>query len=38
MTISLRVNGSLRSVPAEADAPLLYELRDDPALNGCRHL
>jgi nicotinate dehydrogenase subunit A len=39
MTISLNVNGSRRSVPAEADAPLLYVLRNDLALNwpkfGC---
>ena len=34
MTITLKVNGSRRSVPAEADAPLLYVLRNDLALNG----
>jgi nicotinate dehydrogenase subunit A len=34
MTISLKVNGAQRSVPAEADTPLLYVLRNDLALNG----
>ena len=34
MTISLKVNGSQRTVPAEADTPLLYVLRNDLALNG----
>ena len=34
MTISLKVNGSQRSVPAEADTPLLYVLRNDLSLNG----
>jgi nicotinate dehydrogenase subunit A len=36
MTISLKVNGSQRSVPAEADTPLLYILRNDLALNGAK--
>jgi nicotinate dehydrogenase subunit A len=36
MTISLKVNGSQRSVPAEADTPLLYVLRNDLALNGAK--
>ena len=36
MTISLKVNGAQRSVPAEADTPLLYVLRNDLALNGAK--
>jgi nicotinate dehydrogenase subunit A len=36
MTISRKVNGSQRSVPAEADTPLLYVLRNDLALNGAK--
>jgi nicotinate dehydrogenase subunit A len=36
MTISLKVNGSQRAVPAEADTPLLYVLRNDLALNGAK--
>src|SRR5438132_6234996 len=36
MTISLKLNGSRRSVPAEADTPLLYVLRNDLALNGAK--
>ena len=36
MTISLKVNGSQRSVPAEVDTPLLYVLRNDLALNGAK--
>ena len=36
MAISLKVNGSRRSVPAEADTPLLYVLRNDLALNGAK--
>src|SRR6516164_1145215 len=36
MTISLKVNGARRSVPAEADTPLLYVLRNDLALNGAK--
>jgi len=36
MTISLKVNGSRRSVPAEADTPLLYVLRNDLGLNGAK--
>jgi nicotinate dehydrogenase subunit A len=36
MTISVKVNGSRRSVPAEADTPLLYVLRNDLGLNGAK--
>ena len=36
MTISLKVNGSQRSVPADPDTPLLYVLRNDLALNGAK--
>jgi nicotinate dehydrogenase subunit A len=36
MTISIKVNGSRRSVPAEADTPLLYVLRNDLGLNGAK--
>jgi nicotinate dehydrogenase subunit A len=36
MTISIKVNGTQRSVPAEADTPLLYVLRNDLALNGAK--
>src|SRR5437588_12152615 len=36
MTISLKVNGATVSVPAEADTPLLYVLRNDLALNGAK--
>ena len=36
MTISLKVNGAMRSVPAEPDTPLLYVLRNDLALNGAK--
>jgi nicotinate dehydrogenase subunit A len=36
MATSLKVNGSQRSVPAEADTPLLYVLRNDLALNGAK--
>jgi nicotinate dehydrogenase subunit A len=36
MTISLKINGSQRAVPAEADTPLLYVLRNDLALNGAK--
>jgi nicotinate dehydrogenase subunit A len=36
MTISLKVNGAQRSVPAAADTPLLYVLRNDLALNGAK--
>jgi nicotinate dehydrogenase subunit A len=34
--ISLMVNGSRRSVPAEPETPLLYVLRNDLALNGAK--
>jgi nicotinate dehydrogenase subunit A len=36
MAISLKVNGSRQTVPAEADTPLLYVLRNDLALNGAK--
>jgi nicotinate dehydrogenase subunit A len=36
MTITLKVNGSSRPVPAEPDTPLLYVLRNDLALNGAK--
>jgi nicotinate dehydrogenase subunit A len=36
MTISIKVNGSRRSIPAEADTPLLYVLRNDLGLNGAK--
>ena len=36
MAISLKVNGAQRSVPAAADTPLLYGLRNDLALNGAK--
>jgi nicotinate dehydrogenase subunit A len=36
MTISLKVNGTTRTVPAESDTPLLYVLRNDLALNGAK--
>ncbi|MCC6778846.1 MAG: (2Fe-2S)-binding protein [Hyphomicrobiales bacterium] len=37
MTITLKVNGVTRSVPAEPDTPLLYVLRNDLALNGAKY-
>jgi len=36
MTVSLKVNGTIRSVPAEPDTPLLYVLRNDLELNGAK--
>jgi len=36
MTIQLKVNGAMRSVPAEPDTPLLYVLRNDLGLNGAK--
>ena len=36
MTIRLKVNGAIRSVPADPDAPLLYVLRNDLELNGAK--
>ena len=36
MAISLKVNGSTRSVDAEPDTPLLYVLRNDLDLNGAK--
>jgi len=36
MAIDLKVNGTVRSVPAEPDTPLLYVLRNDLELNGAK--
>jgi isoquinoline 1-oxidoreductase subunit alpha len=36
MTISLRVNGSLKQVRAEPDTPLLWVLRDELGLTGTK--
>ena len=36
MAISLKVNGTTRSVEAEPDTPLLYVLRNDFKLNGAK--
>src|SRR5256714_7217757 len=36
MAINLKVNGASRTVPAEADTPLLYVLRNDLELNGAK--
>jgi nicotinate dehydrogenase subunit A len=36
MAVTLKVNGSSRSVPAEPDTPLLYVLRNDLELNGAK--
>ena len=36
MAVSLKVNGAMRSVPAEPDTPLLYVLRNDFELNGAK--
>ena len=36
MAVSLKVNGTIRSVPAEPDTPLLYVLRNDLQLNGAK--
>lgn len=36
MTVTLKVNGASRTVPAEPDTPLLYILRNDFALNGAK--
>jgi nicotinate dehydrogenase subunit A len=36
MAINVEVNGTTRSVNAEADAPLLYVLRNDLELNGAK--
>ncbi len=36
MTVTLKVNGASRSVPAEPDTPLLYVLRNDLNLNGAK--
>ena len=37
MAIKLKVNGVSRSVTAEPDTPLLYELRNDLELNGAKY-
>jgi nicotinate dehydrogenase subunit A len=36
MTVTIKVNGASRAVPAEPDTPLLYVLRNDIALNGAK--
>ena len=36
MAVSLKVNGAVRTVPAEPDTPLLYVLRNDLGLNGAK--
>ena len=36
MAINIKVNGAMRSVPAEPDTPLLYVLRNDLGLNGAK--
>jgi len=36
MAIQLKVNGTMRSVTAEPDTPLLYVLRNDFGLNGAK--
>ena len=36
MAVSLKVNGAMRSVPAEPDTPLLYVLRNDLFLVGAK--
>src|ERR1700727_3518815 len=36
MAVSLKVNGAIRSVPAEPDTPLLYVLRHDLQLKGAK--
>ena len=37
MAVTLKVNGTARTVPAEPDTPLLYVLRNDLALNGAKY-
>ena len=37
MSVTLKVNGVSRSVPAEPDTPLLYVLRNDLELNGAKY-
>ena len=36
MAVSLKVNGTVHSVTAEPDTPLLYALRNDLGLNGAK--
>ena len=36
MAVSLKVNGTMRTVPAEPDTPLLYVLRNDLGLYGAK--
>ena len=36
MAVNLKVNGTMHSVPAEPDMPLLYVLRNDLGLNGAK--
>src|SRR3974390_3320955 len=36
MAVSVKVNGTVHSVPAEPDTPLLYVLRNDLGLNAAK--
>ncbi len=36
MSINIKVNGAMHSVPAEPDTPLLYVLRNDLGLNAAK--
>ena len=36
MAVNLKINGTMHSVPAEPDTPLLYVLRNDLGLNGAK--
>jgi nicotinate dehydrogenase subunit A len=36
MAVRIRVNGAMRTVPAEPDTPLLYVLRNDLELNAAK--
>src|SRR5437667_9592920 len=36
MVVSLKVNGTVQSVTADPDTPLLYVLRDDLGLNAAK--
>ena len=37
MAISLKVNGTTRSVPAEPDTPLLWVIRENVGLTGTKY-
>lgn len=37
MAVALKVNGALRTIPADVDTALLYVLRNDLALNGAKY-